>query len=134
MNRVNVIIDGMPVAKARPRFSNGHTYTPSKTTNYEYKVAQLYEGPKIEGPVMLDIGFFFPIPKSWSKKKKENPPTFTKKPDIDNLLKAIMDGLNGVAWDDDSQVNRVSMFKGYTKYSEEGYTCVYVMWGEDDEK
>jgi Holliday junction resolvase RusA-like endonuclease len=46
-----------------------------------------------------------------------------KKPDTDNLLKAVLDGLNGIAWADDSQVIRVSASK---EYSTEPYVYLYI--------
>jgi Holliday junction resolvase RusA-like endonuclease len=35
----------------------------------------------------------------------------TKKPDIDNLTKAILDALNGIAWNDDAQVAQITAKK-----------------------
>lgn len=37
----------------------------------------------------------------------------TKKPDLDNLVKFAKDCLNGVAWQDDSQVCELEAWKAY---------------------
>lgn len=110
-------IPGDPVAKARPRatmmMGRAHLYTPAKTEKYEARVAifaqQAMAGrPVFEGPVALSVTALFPIPPSWTKKRqaaaRAGAEHHTKKPDLDNVLKAIKDGLNGVAWKDDSQV------------------------------
>ena len=44
--------------------------------------------------------------------EKKQPPLV--KPDIDNVVKLVMDALNGVAYDDDKQVVRQYAEKRYT--------------------
>jgi Holliday junction resolvase RusA-like endonuclease len=121
---IKLTIPGIPVAKARPRVGrNGHAFTPQKTVNYENLVQYTYmdqaEGQKLEGPLRMDIMFFFPIPKSYSKKRREAirrmTEQHTKKPDIDNCIKSITDALNKFAYDDDSQVVEISARKYYTE-------------------
>ena len=69
---------------------------------------------------MVTIRAFFEIPKSWSKKKQalasdgEIKPT--KKCDIDNIVKSVLDALNGVAYKDDKQVVCI--------YSTKKYSCM----------
>ena len=120
---------GVPVGKGRPKFStvNGHAvaYTPSKTANYETLVRLSYQ--QHIGAFMFDkdkplraiIRAFFPIPKSASKKKREQMRDLrilhTKKPDADNIIKAVLDALNGVAYYDDSQVAEVIISKAYAE-------------------
>jgi Holliday junction resolvase RusA-like endonuclease len=88
-------------------------YTPAKTVNYESMVALIAQQamagqPLFEGPLELSFEARFSIPKSWTKKRliaQETCPEFvTKKPDLDNLLKALGDGMNGVVFLDDSQI------------------------------
>ncbi len=58
----------------------------------------------------------FEPPKSLSKKKKEEllyQINYTKKPDADNIAKAILDALNGLAYKDDSQVSALLVLKDY---------------------
>lgn len=114
---IHFTVPGEPVAKGRPKVStvNGHVQlrTPSKTVNYESKVSlfahQAMEGqPPIEGPVSLSVKAVFQAPSSWSKKRaaanRITPEFVTKRPDLDNVIKALCDGMNGVVFKDDSQV------------------------------
>ena len=104
-------IPGKPHAKQRPRFNRktGHAFTPDKTVSFENTVRgyglENFTTP-IEGPVRLTVLATFEPAKSWSKKKTVehlNRP-HTQKPDLDNIVKAIKDGLNRVAYRDDGQV------------------------------
>ena len=57
-----------------------------------------------------------PIPTSISKKKKETLHYVSKRPDIDNLAKAVMDAINQVGiWEDDSQVAHLDIRKIYSE-------------------
>lgn len=38
---------------------------------------------------------------------------YTKKSDIDNIVKIILDSLNGVAYKDDAQVTELTVYKEY---------------------
>lgn len=118
-------VPGIPVGKGRPRMSvrGGHprAYTPEKTVRYENLVRTTFmndypDAVPIDVPVRVDIYAQFPIPKSWSKKKKASAVDgfVSKKPDIDNIIKSIFDGLNGVAWTDDAMVASVVAEKNYT--------------------
>ncbi|XZN30187.1 RusA family crossover junction endodeoxyribonuclease [Clostridium perfringens] len=42
----------------------------------------------------------------------------TKKPDVDNIAKIILDSLNGVAYKDDSQIVDLRIIKSYTEETE----------------
>jgi len=128
---IAIEIPGIPVAKARPRSKiitpkSGKSpfvthYTPKKTSNFENKVAygfrKKYCGPPTEGPCAIEIKMYFPIPKAWPKYKKkealEKPVPVIKRPDIDNLIKSILDGLNSVAYLDDNQVYKIECSKWY---------------------
>ena len=70
--------------------------------------------------VSVEIDFMVEIPKSWSKKKKEElSNTYcSNNSDIDNYIKAILDSLNGVFFIDDNQVVEIFARKIYSK---EGY-------------
>jgi Holliday junction resolvase RusA-like endonuclease len=120
-------VPGNPVGKGRPRVSRrggfARMYTPEKTASYESLVAlagsQAMEGrPVLESACSVTLDIRVPIPASWSKKKQaaalagELQPT--TKPDIDNVEKAIFDGLNGVVWKDDVQVVAVTKCKRYS--------------------
>ena len=64
-----------------------------------------YSGPPLTGPLRCDLTFVMPRPKSMIWKTREMPRAFhASKPDRDNLDKAVMDALKGIAWIDDAQV------------------------------
>ena len=88
-------------------------YTPEKTASYEQLVRLEAERSMrgqalLAGPVELILEIYPGVPASWSKKKQaaalagEIYPT--KKPDIDNVVKAVCDAFNGSVWLDDVQV------------------------------
>lgn len=117
---------GTPQQKQRPRASviNGHArmYTPKDTVNYENLIRYAYQsdvGKKLDGAIEIRCKFYFPIPKSASKKNreiwaKESTP-YLKTPDLDNCVKCLTDGLNGVAFDDDKQIYKIIAEKYYSE-------------------
>lgn len=139
----NLRIEGDVVGKPRSRATtiNGHAhiYTPSSGHDFEYKVASAYRkcyphlAPSTK-PVAVHIEAHYPLLKGDYRKNgepngsgirklagKELP---AKKPDADNIAKSILDGLNKVAWVDDTQVVRLSVSKVYSK---EAYTLVDII-------
>lgn len=74
-------------------------------------------GDPIQSAVSVKLGFIYPIPESWSSKKKHRAlkqellPQV--KPDIDNVIKGVFDALNGIAWKDDNLVVNVEAYKRY---------------------
>ena len=120
---IKLTIPGEPVAKGRPRVTRYGTYTPEKTKNYETLVKELYfveHGQTLlEGELSVDIKAYFRIPKSASKAKKTKMAKGvirpTKRPDLDNLMKAVTDAINGVAYEDDSQIVSATVEKYYSE-------------------
>ncbi|TCS80362.1 RusA family crossover junction endodeoxyribonuclease [Tepidibacillus fermentans] len=93
-----IIIPGRPVPKGRPRLGkNGNVYTPRRTKQYEeligWKTKEVIKQP-LEGNIALHIRVYV----------KRN--VF---PDIDNIAKSCMDGMNGIAYKDDKQVSFLSI-------------------------
>ena len=86
----------------------GHAFTDKRTREYERAIRDGYLGGKFEGAIGISIEFGMPIPKSESKKRKSlmlaDIIHHTKKSDVDNMVKAVTDALNGIAYDDDSQI------------------------------
>lgn len=118
---MNITIYGKPQPKERPRVYKGHGITPTRTKNYEAMIAAEWraEYPKpLEGDLRVWITFYMPTPVSWSKAKKERAERGiirpSVRPDIDNLVKIILDGLNGVAFADDKQVVELTAAKYYS--------------------
>ena len=108
-------VNTTPVPKGRPRFYGNHAVTPEKTRIYEALIRDSWTYGKMEGPIIVSMKFTFEIPKSYSKKKRSEllyRPKTTK-PDLDNLVKAVLDGLQGEAFDDDSIVCGIVATKEY---------------------
>lgn len=99
-------------------------FTPDKTKNYESLVAMCaMEAMKKAGiskpmvaPLGLQIRAYFPIPESRKKGsgKLYSSDPHCQRPDADNVLKAICDGLNGVAYHDDCGVFHKDITKVWT--------------------
>lgn len=118
------VVPGEPVGKGRPRFDTrgkyARAYTPKKTRDYETLVRmcwKLQSGKSFgEGVALVaDIKAFFPIPKSLSAKKRAElrGKPHIKKPDADNVEKAVLDALNSCAFPDDSAVADARTVKRY---------------------
>lgn len=129
-------IPGPPQGKARARtfFNNrsGHmaSITPEKTVLYENYIKLCYQQETqnyTERPVHIEIGATFEPPKSATKAQRQamlngliRP---SKKPDIDNIAKVILDALNGIAYKDDTQVISLKIYK---KYGEKANVSVLI--------
>lgn len=111
------------IGKERPRYSakTHRMYTPTRTSTFEEKVKNAFlakyniQTEPTEKPLEAIIKVQFMPPESLSKNKK-NALLFTpydKKPDCDNLAKAILDSLNELAYKDDKQITYLSIEKIY---------------------
>lgn len=100
-------------AKQRPRMSRrGRAYTPKATHEFETRVATGWNKRKKfkDKPVSVSIELgkdFFTV--KVVEIAAETPSAL--RGDIDNYVKSILDGLNGVAWDDDIQVRELKATK-----------------------
>lgn len=126
MEEITFTINGSPVGKARHRsmvLPNGmiHNYNTKKNTDYENLVRWEYKRqcPNIyfTGELEVIINAYFDIPKSWSKKKKQQAVDgiirHQAKPDCDNISKIVLDSLNQVAYDDDKNIVSLHCHKYY---------------------
>lgn len=129
-------VQGEPKGKARPRVTRNGTFTPKTTKTYEQQVAQAFI-EKAKGtrwteaqPLSIKIVARFGIPKSTKKSVRQaiyNKQILpTKKPDIDNIAKIIMDGLNGVAYTDDNQVCELTVCKDYVVEGMQPHVVVFI--------
>lgn len=117
---LTITVPGVPVPKGRPRFANGHTYTPERTASYERELAILgsvemeFRDP-LTTPVRVEVEAVFPVPESWSKGKKALSPALAHmvRADVDNILKIVGDGLNKIVWADDRQIVGATVTKNY---------------------
>ena len=127
------IIHAVPKPKGRPRVKkNGRPFTPERTREYEQLVVGEWEKQcggiePINNPIAVRVMFYMPIPKATSKKARERMAAGlevpAKKPDIDNLLKAVLDALNKKAYHDDNRIVEISAKK---LYSTEPRTEVFI--------
>ena len=98
-------INARPQPKERSRSTrSGHHYTPSRTVNFEMTVAAEFRAQHpfhelLTGSLAMQVKAFYMRPKTVKK-----PLWHTGAGDLDNIVKAISDGLNGVAWKDDRQI------------------------------
>ena len=133
------LIPGKPQGKERPRSNSqtGTIYTPRNTKNYEQVVRICYINayPSVrdrlhEGPVVVEINAYYPIPSRWSKKQRLKALAGViqpeVKPDWDNVGKIVCDALNGLAWRDDAQIVGAQVWK---RYAEKGHVVVSIESG-----
>lgn len=126
--KCDFVVEADPVGKGRPRAFRVGTgvrmHTPPKTKAYETTIAfaaklAMRGQPLLSGPVSAVMRFSLPIPPSWSHRKAQEAslgltlPTVV--PDLDNLVKAILDACNGVVFEDDKQVVRLCLTKRYAQ-------------------
>ncbi len=142
--QVTFFVPGKPRGKGRPRFFRGHAVTDEKTREYESMVGhkagkamtdlrgvigeEWYE-KVLQRNCEVQMTAFFLVPKSYSRAKREcalNQFLRPNKPDADNIIKSILDGMNGVVFEDDVKVFRVECEKRYSD-SLEGVS-VLVKW------
>ena len=126
MNRIFFVVPGEPVPKARPRFTmqggKARTYTPTSSAAYETTVGLLAHAAMraqgisepMKGALHVQVQAFFPVPHSWSKKRKAAASWHASRPDLDNVVKAVLDALNGVAYKDDARVVGLHSLKVYS--------------------
>lgn len=128
---VTFTVPGAPVPKGRARSRIVKTrdgrqfvshYTPDETVQYENLIRMcakdaMHDRYPLDGPIRLEVTVVIPIPASWSGRKQRDAASgrvgATKKPDVDNFVKALSDGCNGVAWIDDSQIVELVARKQY---------------------
>lgn len=134
--KMKIIIPGTPQPKQSARFRNVKSKTGKKDFIMSYQSKSVTDNAQNIGKIALSqlpvgfkpydcaivakVTFVFPVLKSWNKITKkafEDGQVMykTSKPDVDNLLKSLFDGLNGIAFVDDSRVSRVLSEKIYGK-------------------
>jgi len=129
-------VPGRPRGKGRPRFTKaGHAFTPKTTKDYEESIRSAFKESEmghiaiLDKPAQVFVSAWFKPPTRLRKADRQRAIDFstphTRKPDGDNILKAVCDALNGLAWDDDSQV----YFANVAKYhSEREYLLVKIAY------
>ena len=126
---ITFIVPGEPQGKQRARvvFAGGRAraFTPDKTVSYQDRVrAAFFRAVDLSGEkwkpadcAAVDITAYYGVPASWSKRKQlqaiDGEIYPRRKPDLDNVAKAVLDALNGFAYTDDACVIAISMWKRF---------------------
>lgn len=119
-----VVVEGKIKGKARPRFNTktGRAFTPGDTITYENWIRFAYQeqdGRYLTGAIRARVVAYYKIPKSYPKKRvqaiRDGLEMPLKKPDSDNIGKIVLDSLNKIAFDDDSQVADLRVIKKWTE-------------------
>ena len=117
-------IPGKPQPKQRPRVTIKGTYTPQATVDYErlvgWQCRSVYKGKPLTTALKLTVRVFIKLPKRTVKEKGD---WHTSRPDLDNIIKSIKDGLNGIAYEDDSQIAKIEATK---QWASEDYVIVEI--------
>jgi Holliday junction resolvase RusA-like endonuclease len=135
---VEIIVPGTPIAMPRSKgFYNKNTgkmhhYYKNEKVVMDYKhriqwrAQQLFPKPLLT-PISLEIEVMLPRPKGMMWKKREMPRIpHGKRPDIDNLAKAIFDSLTGVVYLDDGQISTLVISKKYHAGDEGPQTVIRI--------
>ncbi len=111
-----------PRGQGRPRFAGKVAYKSSEDRAYEQGIRMAYVAVypghhPISGPFGITITAVYPIPKNESKRRRtqmiEGNVLPICRPDVDNILKAVLDALNGTAYTDDKNATESAIKKVY---------------------
>jgi len=110
MSEHGIFVPVKPIPKGRPRMTRyGRVFTPKTTLDAEAIIREAWDGPCFEGTVQLQCLF---TPDGTHIVVTELDGNESKlRGDLDNYVKLLMDGLNGVAWLDDKQVTIITAVK-----------------------
>jgi Holliday junction resolvase RusA-like endonuclease len=130
---VRFTVPGIPVAKGRPRFVRAGQFTravtPKQTIDFENRVrlsAQAAGIRPLDGPVEVHIRAVWPMKGQPLKRSKRPSSWKPTKPDADNVLKAVLDALNGIAYHDDGQVCVALIHKIHAAQGDPAQTIVSI--------
>lgn len=116
---LKLTLNGEIAPCSRPRVSKFGTYYPKKYSEFkkilkkELKEHFNLQHQYFDTPLELDITIYKKIPKSYSKRKYNEliyRPHISK-PDIDNLVKSLLDCMSGILFNDDSCIYKISCTK-----------------------
>lgn len=136
-------VPGIPIAQPRHKIAKGanqkfaKAYIDKEHPVHHFKAAVMMaardaKALPLVGPIMLFVEARFPrqASKVWKNKAMPRYPHVTR-PDLDNIVKAVKDALNGICWADDSQVSNLSASKVHVAWNEACGTHVSVIALDD---
>jgi len=105
-------VRGRPIPQGSLKFIRGHAIHVRATDLAVWRAdiarnAQLFGYTPISGAVRVEIDFIFTRPKTVTR------PYPSVTPDLDKLVRAVLDGLTAVAYQDDCQVILIQASKMY---------------------
>ncbi len=117
-----IYIPAIPIAQPRHKVTTvggrGRAFIPAKHAVHDFKATvrkcwgEACSDPPSDCPLSLSVVFVLPRPDAMRWKTKSMPRVpHTKKPDVDNLLKSLLDALSGLAWVDDSRISSLMASK-----------------------
>lgn len=111
-----------PVVASRARVTRWSTYFPKRYTQFRKEFGELlekYKAEPVDGLLYVKLDFYVQIPKSWSKKKKEEKEGkhCDNNADLDNYVKATLDSLEGKYYNNDKQI---AMIRARKYWSNDG--------------
>jgi Holliday junction resolvase RusA-like endonuclease len=115
-----MVIPGEPCAQGRPRFARRGKFVvafdPAKSRNWKATAQALMQtamgtAAPMQGPLSVDVAATFTCPKGDHRKTPRPRRWHAKRPDAENVVKAVLDAATGVLWLDDSQVARLVVVK-----------------------
>jgi Holliday junction resolvase RusA-like endonuclease len=120
--QVDIVMEGKPAGKGRPRFgAGGHVYTPTPTKLAEARLIDAWQqvgSPRLDGAIHLGISLVVARPKGHYRKDGSlsaaglaKPHPTGKKPDADNAAKLVMDAMNGRLYRDDVDVIELTVMR-----------------------
>ncbi|MFC0271105.1 RusA family crossover junction endodeoxyribonuclease [Metabacillus herbersteinensis] len=125
---IEFTIPGEAVAQGRPRASvqrgKVQMRDPEKSKDFKSYVKLLASQHRpsklLTGPLAVELRVYKPILQSFSNKKKleakEGILRPVTKPDLDNHAKGVLDAMNKIIYNDDSQIVTLLVSKFYSDY------------------
>lgn len=106
-------VKGKPVPQGSMKFIRPGVMIHSRAADLAVWRADIARNAELSGFKPVTGGFKIEINFVFIKPKSANRPFPTVAPDLDKLIRAVLDGLTGVAYEDDSQVILIQASKTY---------------------
>lgn len=140
MNAIHFTVKGQPLPWQRAGRNGKHTFNTSRNETAKEAIAwearaAMGNMPPIEGPVRMRLAFLFEWPKSYTQTRRRacygNMVDSKRFGDIDNLTKLVADSLNGIAFEDDSQVAELHASKFFTESGACTRVTIEPLWSQE---